>query len=307
MVKPVWTADIEIDLARAANLIAGQFSDLRVACIEPFGLGWDNAAYLVNGSLVFRFPRRRIAVRLIEREIALLPLIAPHLPAQIPAPRYIGSAGAGFPWPFAGYPRIPGVTACSLDLRDEERGALAQPLARFLRALHAIDPAALVAAGLPPDEIGRLDHAKRMRLVHERAPSVAGSGVAGLADVLNWLQTHPPGLPRAAQLRVVHGDFYARHVLLDDASRLTGVIDWGDLHWGDPALDIAIAHLMLPAHAHAAFRAAYGPIDARTWMAARFRALYHAVIEIDYGMKENDVGMRDIGATALRLMRDALE
>ena len=90
------------------------------------------------------------------------------------------------------------------------------------------------------------------------------------------------------------------------AARLTGIIDWGDVHLGDPAIDISIAHLVVPAAAHAAFRAAYGPIDERTWTLARYRALYHAILELDYGLRESDTGMRESGRTALRLMRAGL-
>ena len=80
-----------------------------------------------------------------------------------------------------------------------------------------------------------------------------------------------------------------------------GIIDWGDLHFGDRALDIAIAHLMLPQRAHSIFRAAYGGVDERTWQAARYRALYHAILEAEYGVREHDEGMRAIGAAALGL------
>ena len=91
--------------------------------------------------------------------------------------------------------------------------------------------------------------------------------------------------------------------MIDDRSVPCGVIDWGDVHLGDPALDIAIAHLILPSSAHAAFRSCYGPIDEPTWNAARYRAIYHAILELDYGLRENDGGMRDSGETALRLIR----
>jgi len=88
---------------------------------------------------------------------------------------------------------------------------------------------------------------------------------------------------------------------LDAQRKPAGVIDWGDIHLGDPAPDIAIAHMLLPANAHAAFRDAYGPIDERTWRAAHYRALYHAILEIEYGIRENDAGMRDCGTATLRL------
>ena len=304
---PVWAADIDVDAALAARLIAEQFPALAGATVEPFGIGWDNAAFLIDRRIVFRFPRRRAVTNLIEREIAILPQIATRLPLAISAPSFVGTASAAYPWVFAGYGLIDGSTACSAALPEASRRALAEPLAGFLRALHAIEPAPLVARGLPPDELGRLDHVKRLALTRERLPALTAAGIVADPHLfLGWLAAHPPAPLHEASRRIVHGDLYARHVVLDARGRASGIIDWGDLHLGDPALDIAIAHLLLPCDAHDAFRSAYGPIDERTWNAARYRAIYHAVLELDYGLRENDAGMRQSGSTALQLISPAI-
>jgi len=302
-----WSADMEVDAALAERLVNERFPEFRGEPVRPFGIGWDNAAFLVGERVLFRFPRRRIAAGLIAREIAILPRIAPLLPLAIPSPRFVGAGITEYPWTFAGYERIAGATACSAQLSDEMRGGLAVPLAEFLRALHRIATAPLVACGLPPDEIGRLDHQKRLSATRERLPALAAAGLIDAPQALeSWLIAHPPVELDAGQRTLVHGDLYARHVLLDERAHPVGVIDWGDVHLGDPALDIAIAHLMLPPRAHATFREAYGPIDERTWNAARYRAIYHAILELDYGVRANDRGMREIGAEALRLLRPAL-
>ena len=272
--------------------------------VEPFGAGWDNVAFLADGSVVFRFPRRRIVTKLLEREIALLPQIAGALPLRISAPTYVGVATPQFPWTFAGYPVVEGTTVASLGLSDSERSRLAEPLGGFLRALHAIDPAPLVALGLPPDEIGRLDADKFLR-VEKRLPSLTTAGVDDAQPLVDWLASHLPVAIAPERRTLVHGDLYAPHVVLDNALLPAGVIDWGDVHLGDPALDIAVAHLLLPASAHPAFRAAYGEIDERTWQAARFRAIYHAILEVDYGVREKNRGLRQSGVDALRLLTEA--
>ena len=75
---------------------------------------------------------------------------------------------------------------------------------------------------------------------------------------------------------LIQGDLYSRHLIVDVDGAVTGVIDWGDSHLGDPAVDLMIALTFLPAEATDAFLDAYGPVDPATWRLARFAALWHA-------------------------------
>ena len=64
---------------------------------------------------------------------------------------------------------------------------------------------------------------------------------------------------RAASIAtLVHGDLYVRHLIVGDDARLLGIIDWGDLHLGDRASDLAIVFTVLPPAARAHFFATYG-------------------------------------------------
>jgi aminoglycoside phosphotransferase (APT) family kinase protein len=301
---PQWTAEREITPAEARGLITAQFPELANASVEAFGNGWDNTAYLIGGTYVFRFPRRTIAVELIEREVALLPLIAPSLPAPIPVPCFAGSPANGYPWPFAGYRHLDGTTVCALP--DAAGGeALARGLGAFVRALHAIDPSEAMARGLPPDQLGRLAHERRFAMARDR---LAGLHARGIVEdpqpLLDEMREIAPR-PGEGALRIVHGDLYARHVLVDEHGELSGVIDWGDMHLGDPALDLAVANLVLAAEHQPEFFAAYGPVDARTRARARYRAIYHALVVADYGMNINDAGLRHAGTCALSRIRAA--
>ena len=65
-----WNADIAVSPQQAAERIARQFPELAPVALEPFGEGWDNIAYRANGVFVFRFPRRQIAIPLLEAEAA---------------------------------------------------------------------------------------------------------------------------------------------------------------------------------------------------------------------------------------------
>ena len=98
----------------------------------------------------------------------------------------------------------------------------------------------------------------------------------------------------------MHGDLYARHLLVDEAKALAGVIDWGDVHVGDPALDLSIAFSFLPPAARHTFRQTYGEIDEATWARARFRALHYGAILVEYGANSADLAIKALGEYALQ-------
>lgn len=292
MAQP-WEAERVVDPELARGLIRAQAPGVAADRIELLGEGWDNTVYRVDEEWVFRFPRRQLGADLIAVELAVLPRIAGRLPVPIPDPIWPGRPTPEFPWPFAGYRTLPGESASHLDLGDAARTTLARPLGRFLAALHAIPLEGLRAAGLPGDTLGRLDLDRRVPQVRERLEAAVGLGLISSPEpFLPLLEGLPPG-PRPACL--VHGDFYARHLLLC-SDRLCGVIDWGDVHEGDPAVDLMVAHAFLPEEARPAFLAAYGPVAEDTRRLARFRALHHTLAVILYA--------HDLGDAALQ--REAL-
>ncbi len=271
--NPVWTPEIDVSEELARRLIAAQFPEFADATIRRAGGGWDNAAFLIEERLVFRFPQRAVAAPLIECEIDFMPAIAQRLTVAVPNPRYSGVAQFDYPWRFAGYDVVAGTTACARALTRQERRKLAEDLARFLRELHDIDVESLHAP-VPEDKIGKLDPL-RLKVDEE---------------------------PLQGRHAVVHGDLYARHLLLDDANRLCGVIDWGDIHYGHPAVDLSVVHMMVPPRDHPIFLDTYGKVDERTWRFARHRARHHANMTLNYSSSIGDEALQAAARTALRLI-----
>jgi len=97
-----WDPERVVSADEAADLIAGQFPRLRDAPVEALATGWDNTVFLVGGQWIFRFPRRAVALPGVEREIHLLPLLAPRLSLPVPVPEFAGRPSPAFPWPFWG-------------------------------------------------------------------------------------------------------------------------------------------------------------------------------------------------------------
>ena len=274
-----WTPDVELNDEIAKRLIESRFPELKPFNLRPFGAGWDNHAYLVNESLVFRIPHRKMGGDLMETECGVLSYLGTQsLPLQIPAPTHQAAADEAYPYRIAGYPLIEGVTADSVVWTTEERAANAERLGRFLGALHRVP----IGLENPPlDTLRRAAIPYRLPIVLSRLQSPPD----GFRPLLEELATTPLN---AGPPVWVHGDLYARHLIIDSGKRVTGVIDWGDAHVGDPALDLAIAWMFLPPETHNVFKNSYGGVDQNTWRRARFRAMTAWVMLSDYAELNRD-------------------
>jgi len=70
------------------------------------------------------------------------------------------------------------------------------------------------------------------------------------------------------------------------AGRLAGVLDWGGLAIGDPAVDLIVAWNLLDASARATFRAAVN-VDDSTWDRGRVWALSIGIVAYPYYVDSN--------------------
>lgn len=258
----------------ASTLIGRRFPELRGAPVERLATGWDNTVLLVGGEWVFRFPRRRVAIAGVEREIAVLPVLAPRLPLPVPVPRFVGEPADDFPWPFWGARRIPGRELADVRPPAGDRIAAAAETGAFLRALH--DPALVRDAGegLPLDPMGRADPAGRAARTRGRLDAIAARGVWRRDPAVEeFLATAERRAAPGGEPVLVHGDLHVRHLLLTPGGRAGGVIDWGDVCRGAPALDLSLAYAGFDGAAREALLAEYGPVPREQEAAARVLAL----------------------------------
>jgi aminoglycoside phosphotransferase (APT) family kinase protein len=287
-VRKPWEAERRVDEGLARRLIRER-AGVEPGRIELIGEGWDNVAYLVDGEWVYRFPRGEFQARFLANECRLTPRIAGRLPAPISVAEIVGNPTAEFPWPVARHRFVPGTTADRARLTDEERRALARPLGAFLRAVHDLD-----VEGLSGDEIGRMDPAKRVPPARERLDALTALGI--VPGPGPWLPLLAP-LPRSPLPPTpLHGDYYCRQILVGDDRSLAGIIDWGDIHRGDPACDLMVAFAFVP---RAEFEEGYGPIDEATAARARFRALSHTLGVTLYAHDIGDADLLRYGRAAL--------
>ena len=210
-----------------------------------------------------RLPRRELAARILGHEQRWLPVLAPRLPLPVPAPARVGRPGLGYPWPWSIVPFLPGQVAARTPPDDPRDAAVT--LGRFLAALHTpAPPDAPVNAfrGIPLAD-------RRENLVHNLA--AVGGGVDHGAVWRVWdLAVAAPVW--AGPPLWLHGDLHPASLLVH-RGRLSGVIDFGDITSGDPATDLSIGWMLLPAEQHGAFLDAYtaggGAADEGGWTRAR--------------------------------------
>ncbi|HYI75918.1 MAG TPA: phosphotransferase [Gaiellaceae bacterium] len=263
---PEWDAEVAIDAPLVRSLLSEQFPDLDAGSARLVGEGWDNSVWVVEEAWAFRFPRRAIAIPGVEREIAVLPLLAPLLPAPIPEPHFVGVPSERFAWPFFGAPLLSGREPAEAELGDETRIELGAQLGRFLRALHDVE----LDVSLPDDPIRRADMPFRVARTREKlAVLESWRPPRELDDVLVAAEQLPPSTNSA----VTHGDLHLRHLLVDDGA-LTGVIDWGDMCRSDPAIDLMVVWSLLPPAGRERFLVEYGSVGEDARLRARVLAVF---------------------------------
>ncbi len=285
-----WSPEREVSEAEARAAVRA--CGLAGADVRIVAAGWDNTIVRVDDDWVFRFPRRSIALPGIDREIALLPQLAPQLSLPIPVPEHVAVYGDP-PWRFWGARHLPGTELAVASGVDDV--AIGAAIGRFLAELHAIpaDP------DLPVDPFGRADAASRA----SRARDVLAELHVPSADDVDAVLAHGESAgPPPTETVLSHGDLYSRHVLVDQNGQASGVIDWGDLCAAPRAVDLSVAYSAFHGESREALIGEYGSIDTDTELRARVMAIFSTASVAAYA---RDVGQPELMAHALAGIRHA--
>jgi aminoglycoside phosphotransferase (APT) family kinase protein len=273
--------DIGEPLVRA--LLAEQFPQWAELPLERAGDGTVNVIYRLGGELSIRLPRREGPETEDDLEFRWLPVFAPRLPVAIPRPVARGRPGAGYPWYWSTHTWLEGdAPAAPLPVED---------VAAFVAALQRIDP----AGGSDPDY-------GRGRPLSFRDPHVRDALERVDAPGALELWERAVAAPDWEGARVwIHADLDRRNVLVRDG-RLAGVLDWGGVGVGDPAVDAMAAWKLVAREERDRFRELLG-VDGATWLRAQGWCLSQALIALGYYTPESN---RAIHAEATRWLAEVL-
>lgn len=184
------------------------------------GQGFDSTAYLVNNEYIFKQSKHDEARNNLKREIRVLNYLKGKITLQIPDIEYYSQE-----YSICGYKEIKG-NKLSPDIynsfSDDEKDALAQDIALFLREMHAIPLPDIDGLELHVIDDYRSDYETLRETVYDKIPDKSKRYIDDLYKrILND--------KRISQYdkALCHNDLSCNHILIQD-NKAVGIIDFGD-------------------------------------------------------------------------------
>jgi aminoglycoside 2''-phosphotransferase len=200
--------------------------------------GLLNDIVIVNGELVFRFPKHEYGFKHLKDEAKILRLLQNYITLEIPSPLYESDDCLA-------YRMIPGETLRRdiwMKLPTDDQQAVAEQLAQFLKELHDVPVNQITDCEMPMADAlmkyeGWVNAYERIRekvfplLMPHLREWVAEHFESHLADRSNF----------GYELKMVDTDIPPYHILFDGhRKRINGIIDFGCAGLGDPAIDFGV-------------------------------------------------------------------
>lgn len=275
-----WQGDIHHTPESAHKIVSDQFPEFKNLNYHYLTSGWDNYILEYENSTIFRLPRREVAFKLMQTECQALPYLKGKLPLPIPHLEYIGKPTKEFPSMFHGYKSLDGNSITNW-LEFESKPKIANKLADFLKSLHNLTIPTELQSQLPPDLFNRSDaqitYDKANERINEYKNTYPDFPMLKIEEQMNQLlqKVHP--LTKRKNC-LCHGDLHPLNLLSKDGMSISGIIDWGDIHWGQPIIDLAIAYTMFNPDDRKIFFTQYGEVSEQENALAQLRALNYAII-----------------------------
>lgn len=286
-------------------LLQQNFPLLAIQTVKPITKGWDSFVLEVNDELIFRFPMRDDVIKPLQREIRLLPALEPTLSTPIPHFEYIGQGNADHPYSFVGYRKIGGIALDDSRLTQEQLLALAPALATFLNELHSFPIASaikLVAQEHTP-ALWREIYQERYDDLRKRVFPGLDARLRAKSEQL-WENFLDDQSVFTFQPKLIHCDLSGEHIFCEpERGVLTGVIDWGDVTVGDPAIDFVGLHWVGGRQFVEQILMRYqSTIDSAFWQRIDFYLHYSPFSQLLYGSYSENKTFTIQGIEGLRMI-----
>lgn len=186
--------------------------------VKAVHTGWDHDVFIVNNSWVLRVPKKASTVNREEEKLLndLQTKTNIALPAITICTTPEGTEAMLYPY-IEGNP-------ISANMSDVLLENAASQLGAFLTRLHQLEAASY---SLPKRDRSYYDTLyEKVRSYYPDLPAFVTHHTEKLFAELRTVCT-----------TVVHGDLRSTHILLEESSYRVGIIDFSDVHVGDPAID----------------------------------------------------------------------
>ncbi len=250
--------------------------DLELGTEQSLGEGWVARSFLVDDSLVFRFPKRADAWPEYDREIKFLDFAGDSLPLEVPHYLRTRRESAGSPHGYAVYRYLPGEPFDPASLSPYRRTAAATALAAFLGSLHRLDPPAELAGKMPSEDLLAYARSGSEAAEREVIPYLSQEETWALRQQFSWFIEDSDN--HSDRRVVVHADLSRDHLLVRN-QRLCSVLDFWDVSWCDPDYDFTYIYEDFGAEFTVEVASAYGHPNLKGLL---LKAHYFALVdEID--------------------------
>lgn len=211
------------------HIVNETFLSDQIFKLDTFGNGWDNDILVINEETVFRFPKTREIAAKVVNEVALLKHLAAKAPVlEIPQYELIHINGK-----MAGvkYPYLEGVVLGGFTPPKHQSSVL---LGDFLTKMHSIRK-----SDLPNLKTHHTKEYWKELFLKVRTYVFPHLATAQKTVVLDFFGEFLSKY-ESVNLAVIHGDLTTANILCDpETGMVSGVIDFTDAQWGDPAFDFA--------------------------------------------------------------------
>lgn len=218
------------------------YSDLHIQDVKQNEIGQNNNVFILNESLVFRFPKYKEGLEKLKRETEMLETISKTVTLQIPYPAYKSIDEMEVGKAFMGYELIEGAPFWKEELltikSQDLMVTIASQLVTFLIELHSMDIPKAVVIQKQHESVHRIIENLFIRIREKLFPFMRVDAQEKVVDNFNTFlnNTHNQNLEKT----YIHGDFGAGNIIWNrKENRIAGVIDFGGSGLGDPAYDFA--------------------------------------------------------------------
>ncbi|RAI84437.1 aminoglycoside 2''-phosphotransferase [Paenibacillus pabuli] len=218
------------------------YPDLHIQDVKRNEIGQNNDVFIINRSLVFRFPKYKQGLEKFKRETGLLETIRKTVTLQIPYPAYQSFDELEVGKTFMGYSLIEGAPLWKDELitikSQKFINEIASQLVMFLIELHSIDIPKAIRLQKQYESIHGIIEVLFTRIKEKLFPFMRLDAREKVVENFNAFLNNIDN--QSLKKTLIHGDFGASNIIWNPKDkRIAGIIDFGGSGLGDPAYDLA--------------------------------------------------------------------